>query len=73
MLPTIRALLFGVLFLVMLAAVAGCVHLLSAEQLEDGSAVMCFRVEPSPDAGADAAQGPGPTMRYVPGPRVELP
>lgn len=59
--------------LLTMATAAGCIHLISAEQLDDGSAVMCFRVEPSQDAGADATQSTGPTMRYVPGPRVELP
>lgn len=69
MLLTLRALAVGALMLI----AAGCIHLLSAEQLEDGSAVMCVRLVPSQDAGADASQGTGPTMRYVPGPRVELP
>lgn len=51
---------------------AGCIRLISAEQLEDGSAVMCVRIEPT-DAGADAAPSPEPATRYVPGARVELP
>lgn len=55
------------LFLAM-AATAGCIHLISAEQLEDGSSVMCFRVEPTPtvDAGPGDPPSIGPTMRYVP-------
>ncbi len=51
---------------------AGCIRLISAEQLEDGSAVMCVRIEPT-DAGADAAPSPEPATRYVPGARMELP
>ena len=55
-------------FLVMIAT-AGCLRLISAEQLEDGSSVMCVRIEPTADAGAP--QDPGsvsaaPVMRYVP-------
>jgi hypothetical protein len=65
-------------FAVALAAAllaAGCIRLISAEQLEDGSSVLCVRVEPTQDAGpgADAAPSMGPTMRYVPGAYVELP
>jgi hypothetical protein len=52
------------LFAAMIAT-AGCIRLISAERLEDGSAVMCVRVEPTPDAGADASSIT-PTMRYVP-------
>lgn len=45
---------------------AGCIRLISAEQLEDGSAVMCFRAEPTPtaDAGPGAAPTIAPALRY---------
>ncbi len=52
------------------AATAGCLRLISAEQLEDGSAVFCAKVEPPPapqDAGPDAVGvSSAPAMRYVP-------
>jgi hypothetical protein len=53
------------LFVAMIAT-AGCIRLISAEQLEDGSAVMCFRAEPTPtaDAGPGAAPTIAPAMRY---------
>jgi hypothetical protein len=54
-----------VVFLLM-AATAGCLRLISAEQLDDGSSVMCFRVEPTPDAGAEGGVSAAPAMRYVP-------
>lgn len=47
-----------------MAATAGCISWLSAEPQPDGSAVVCAKVEPTPDAGAQ--QGAGPTMVYVP-------
>lgn len=54
----------------LLAMAAGCIRLISAEQLEDGSTVVCAKVEPTPtaDAGAGAAPTIGPAMRYVPAP-----
>lgn len=55
------------LLLAMIAA-AGCIRLISAERLEDGSAVMCVRVEPT-DAGLPQEAGAvstAPAMRYVP-------
>lgn len=52
--------------LLVVVTTAGCLRLISAERLEDGSAVMCVRVEPT-DAGADAdGVSAAPAMRYVP-------
>ncbi len=53
----------------LMVVTAGCLRLISAEQLEDGSSVMCVRIDPPPDAGAP--QDPGsvsaaPAMRYAP-------
>lgn len=51
---------------VTMVVTAGCIRLISAEQLEDGSAVMCFRAEPTPtaDAGPGAAPTIAPALRY---------
>jgi hypothetical protein len=42
-----------------------CISWMSAEPQPDGSAIVCAKVEPTPDAGADASSIT-PTMRYVP-------
>lgn len=54
------------LVLLAFALGAGCIRLISAERLEDGSAVMCVRVEPTADAGADGAPSIEPAFRYAP-------
>lgn len=61
----LKAQLAVLALLLAMAGAAGCIRLISAERLEDGSAVMCVRVEPT-DAGVGAAPSIGPTMRYVP-------
>lgn len=64
----LKAQLAALTLLLAMLAVAGCIRLISAEQLEDGSAVMCVRIEPT-DAGAAQEPGvasAGPAMRYVP-------
>lgn len=58
--------------LVAMIVIAGCLRLISAERLEDGSAVMCVRVEPTPDAdaGEEGGVSAAPAMRYVPAPSL---
>lgn len=53
---------------VTMVVTAGCIRLISAEQLEDGSSVFCAKVEPTPtkDAGPGAAPTIAPAMRYAP-------
>ncbi len=44
--------------------IASCIYPVSGQPTEDGGAVICVKIEPPPDAGAQ--QGAGPTMVYVP-------